>query len=811
MRFNKNRKLLLAVFALFTLLTLLIFWPIFLGRVNLNGNLLVSFYPIFGQNLPYKNIIGLDQLRLYFPNYSLVVGELRNFHLPQWNPYIFAGNLNMASLQSAVFYPLNLFSVFLSQIWFWHLLRISPLILGSFFTFIYLRNLKVAKAAAFFGGLSFGLSPFILAWGEEQVITPHAIVWLPLILYCADKLIVSNKPVLGKSGKFYFTAVVFSVAFSVFAGFIQMTVYTIALVFLYSLLRVVENRQKLKQGLVVLTAILAGFLISAVQILPTAQLYFESARSVVESRNIQVSFLLPVQSLLTYLSADFFGNPATWNFFRSGVSTYYESIMFVGTAVILFAFYEIFEGRKNTIVRFYFILGLVALFLTVNTPLSRLFTEMPLPVLSSSIANRLLFIPTFCLAVLAAKGMDRWLKSKIKSIAFFISLFAVLFASVAAYLLGVKLLNLPYFSSATLSSLETAKISLRNLIVPMAVFLCTCAVIVAAFFPKFGLKKPQAALVIILLTYFQLFLFAHKYFSYTDKSNVFPKIPVIDYVQKNQGYARSWGIGQAHLENNFATQYRIYSPEGYNSLNILSYAEFTSAMQGNDIEHFTFRADAGLGRGKAAWIIQNKNTRKLIDLLGVKYVIAKKEDADILEKNNFKRVFENYDLAVFENLQVLPRVFLASNYEGPPQSDSTGKTDDEVQKERRKLIPQKLLGENFDFRNVLILEKPSPISPQFGPGTVEIVSYKPQEVIVRTSSDQPKLLFLSDNFYPGWKAKVDGDETEILRADYTFRAVPLAPGEHTVRFYYDSNIFNLAVLITVLGLIGIILVILKRD
>jgi len=82
---------------------------------------------------------------------------------------------------------------------------------------------------------------------------------------------------------------------------------------------------------------------------------------------------------------------------------------------------------------------------------------------------------------------------------------------------------------------------------------------------------------------------------------------------------------------------------------------------------------------------------------------------------------------------------------------------------------------------------------------------------VRTSSDQPKLLFLSDNFYPGWKAKVDGDETEILRADYTFRAVPLAPGEHTVRFYYDSNIFNLAVLITVLGLIGIILVILKRD
>ena len=153
--------------------------------------------------------------------------------------------------------------------------------------------------------------------------------------------------------------------------------------------------------------------------------------------------------------------------------------------------------------------------------------------------------------------------------------------------------------------------------------------------------------------------------------------------------------------------------------------------------------------------------------------------------------------SVWENPQVLPRVFLASSYEGPPLlSDVTNMTTEQIDKERRKLIFKKLLSDDFDFRNSLILEKPSPISPQFGEGDVEVVSYKPQEVIVKTRSDQPKLLYISDNYYPGWKAQVDGEETEILRANYTFRAVPLIGGEHRVRFYYNSDSLKVGVVIT---------------
>ena len=200
-------------FLLFTFLTFLIFLPIFFGKVNLNGNLLVSFYPPYGQNLPYKNS-GWDQLRIYFPFYKVTLDSIKHFQLPLWNPYAFSGHPHMADFQSAVFYPLNIAGLFLSQIASWHLLRITPTILGSFFMFLYLRNLTLKRhselgsesireqipkrvrddkmgglssVSSIFGALTFGFSPFILTWGEEVVMSPHSIIWMPLILWGIDR------------------------------------------------------------------------------------------------------------------------------------------------------------------------------------------------------------------------------------------------------------------------------------------------------------------------------------------------------------------------------------------------------------------------------------------------------------------------------------------------------------------------------------------------------------------------------------------------------------------------------------------------
>jgi len=47
---------------------------------------------------------------------------------------------------------------------------------------------------------------------------------------------------------------------------------------------------------------------------------------------------------------------------------------------------------------------------------------------------------------------------------------------------------------------------------------------------------------------------------------------------------------------------------------------------------------------------------------------------------------------------------------------------------------------------------------------------------------------------------VDDQAVRILRANYTFRAIPLAAGKHEIVFYFDSPYFRLGVTISLVTL-----------
>jgi uncharacterized membrane protein YfhO len=60
---------------------------------------------------------------------------------------------------------------------------------------------------------------------------------------------------------------------------------------------------------------------------------------------------------------------------------------------------------------------------------------------------------------------------------------------------------------------------------------------------------------------------------------------------------------------------------------------------------------------------------------------------------------------------------------------------------------------------------------------------------------------LSDTYYPGWKAWVDGRPEKIYQANYAFRAVPLSAGVHQVKFVYDPVSFKWGAGVTLLGIL----------
>jgi len=62
-----------------------------------------------------------------------------------------------------------------------------------------------------------------------------------------------------------------------------------------------------------------------------------------------------------------------------------------------------------------------------------------------------------------------------------------------------------------------------------------------------------------------------------------------------------------------------------------------------------------------------------------------------------------------------------------------------------------------------------------------------QVIIIEASLGGSSCLVLSDRDYPGWRARVDGVETLILRANDYLRAVALSAGAHTVEFTYEAD------------------------
>ena len=69
-------------------------------------------------------------------------------------------------------------------------------------------------------------------------------------------------------------------------------------------------------------------------------------------------------------------------------------------------------------------------------------------------------------------------------------------------------------------------------------------------------------------------------------------------------------------------------------------------------------------------------------------------------------------------------------------------------------------------------------------GSVRILLDNDRRLDLEVSCDRPCLLFVADLFAPGWTARVDGHDVELLRANVAFRAVPLMAGRHRVEMSY---------------------------
>jgi len=165
----------------------------------------------------------------------------------------------------------------------------------------------------------------------------------------------------------------------------------------------------------------------------------------------------------------------------------------------------------------------------------------------------------------------------------------------------------------------------------------------------------------------------------------------------------------------------------------------------------------------------------LVDLLNARYFVS---GAPLPWKNQVTEIWhgrnaDDQPRYVYRNPSALPRAFLVGSYR-------VARGDDAL---------RVLVGNGFNPRHQAVLESKPSIAPTRGsPGKATIESSTFNTITLRTRADTPRLLVLSEVYYPEWKVTVDGKPGMVLRADYILRAVAIAAGEHEITFRYDATL-----------------------
>lgn len=775
---NRYKEFLIVI--IFALISIFIFRNYFINNtVPFPANLLVAFYQPWASydwkgypSGPPNKPIGFDNLRIFYPIRSIAIDSIKNFSVPLWNPYYFSGNTLLATYQSAIFHPLSFLFLLLPQIDAWSAIVILTPFLSSLFMYIFLKELNLGRKASFFGAVVFAFSGFMVVWWEESFMSSYSALFLPLILYGIKK---SFK----KIDLLSFSCIVFGLAFSILSGWFQMSFYVFIFSFLWIIYLFLTKQGKFINFIFVLESCILAIFISSIHLFPSIEAYIYSARGSADVKFLFNEYLVPLSHLVTLISPDFFGNPGAYNYFGTGF--YYEKVIYLGIPGLLFGLYSfLFRGEKYA--NFFKLTFIICFSLGFSLATSWfLLYNFKFPFLSTIIPSRIFFLSTFCLSVLSAFGLESYLGKKIekKRLLLLVEVFGIIVFLLWDFIISNKNIK------------EIATVSKNNLYLPTLLYFFTAGTVFLGI--RINHLKKYTFFLLTVISLFGSIYFVNKYLYFSERKFLFSEIPVISKLKEVSGNKRVWSSGHGYIDKNLLMQYKIQSPEGYDSFYIKRYGELLFAAQNKGIFNSQIpRADANLGNIlELENILKDPYRERLMKLLSVTYFVSKKDGMKDLD-SRFDKIWSDNNFALYRYNESFPRVFLVDNY---------------VLAIDNQEILNKLFEKNMNPRRTIILEEfPSfPKDSKILKGNTEIVNYASNEIKIKSDSNKSALLFLSDNFYLGWNAYIDGQKTKIYRANYTFRSIVVPKGSHMVVFKYEPLSFKIGLAMTLFGMILFIL------
>jgi Bacterial membrane protein YfhO len=280
-----------------------------------------------------------------------------------------------------------------------------------------------------------------------------------------------------------------------------------------------------------------------------------------------------------------------------------------------------------------------------------------------------------------------------------------------------------------------------------------------------------------------LWLFGFGYHPFYDRGPVHPSIPETRYLESVPGVRpRFVRLGGWWLPPNISLIHWLYEVEIYDNVIPSPMVDLLSVAQpnqrqlapGNIVGNFTARA----------------LTSPVFDLLGVRHVVSAPRQHGFGDPS-FRGVLE-----VFPQPGALPPAFITQCWRFLPE---------------RSVLEELRHMDRTDLRSTVLLvdEGTARIAAGRSPdggrcpvtGSASIERFKPEQVTVEVATPRRAMLVLSEAWYPGWTATVDGSPAPVLRGDWALRAVPLPPGRHRVDLRYHPGWLPLGGGVTVAALL----------
>lgn len=701
------------------------------GKVPYASTYQVNFFPPWAsyENFhgPVKNNAMPDVHSQIFPWKKFTIDTYKLGQIPLWNPNNFGGNPHLANFQSAVLSPFNILFFVLPFIDAWSILILLQPFLAGMFMYMMLRSFKISSIGSLIGAISFMFCGFLVTWMAYGTLD-FAILYLPLSIFAIQKFTSTNE-------KKFLLLLTLTIPLSIFSGHFQISIYFLLTTILFAIF---------KRSISSLVSILFGALLGLPQILSSYELYKESVRSGI----FIITEAIPFKYLSTIFVPDFFGNPVTRN---DWFGHYAEWSSFVGIIPLILAFFSLLKKRGDVI--FFLLLGIFSLILSLDSAFSIVLVHLKIPVISTSSFSRVIVLTSFSIAALAGFGFDNL--AKLLGRGDYRKIYKIIsFAAIILILLLITSIQIPN---------DRINIAIKSLRIPLSLLAGFVGLILISSQTK---KLNYIFLLILVLSSVQSFLFASKWMPFDPRTLVYPNLPVIEEMKRNMGYGRVFG----NLGAEVSSYYGIPIIDGYDPLYIQRYGEFIwSANQG-------FFESAQRSVVKAPR--RGEQVSRVLDIMGVSLIFHPVADTNMgwafpvwEDPNRFTKIYQDSKFALYKNNTALPRAALFYNYE--------------VQSIKEAEITR-FYSSNFSFRDTLLLEENPNLLKITGTGSAKIIYYSPDVVKIEVNSTAPGLLFLSDNFYPGWQASVNGVKSKIYRANYTFRAVKIPKGLSEVEFVFKK-------------------------